>query len=84
MEGAQMLEFLKAMEKGIKTQIGSLASKMDKDREEILERLEAKIESNQAKTDLKLKKMSEEIFSIRSEPDRDRTANSEQTVFSIQ
>jgi hypothetical protein len=29
MEGEQMLEFLKAMQKGMETQIGSLASKMD-------------------------------------------------------
>jgi hypothetical protein len=32
-----VLEFLKAMQKGIETQIGSLASKMDEDREEMLE-----------------------------------------------
>jgi hypothetical protein len=35
MEGEHVLEFLKAMQKGLETQMDSLASKMDKDRDEM-------------------------------------------------
>jgi hypothetical protein len=42
-------------------------AKQNQMKEEMLERLEAKIESNQVKTDQKLEEMSEEILSIRSE-----------------
>jgi uncharacterized phage infection (PIP) family protein YhgE len=44
-----------------------ITSRQEEMKEDLLARLEAKIEANQAKIDVKLKEMSEEIHSIRSE-----------------
>jgi hypothetical protein len=58
MEEEHVLEFLKAMQKGLETQMAEMKAgqaKAEADRNEMLERLEAKLESNQVKTDVTLK-----------------------------
>jgi hypothetical protein len=69
-----LLEFLKAMQKGVETQIGSLASKMDANLERI--KVLAKIGAHQ-------EKMEATVNSIRSEPDEKIQRRIESVVESV-